>query len=92
MGGGLGTVVVGWGSVEGGLVVGGDVSNGAVVVDGGGTICARTCQTAAAVKAMVLSTTIPAARQRELTPLSVLLAVVVVLLVSRMRTYCAHSR
>jgi hypothetical protein len=63
----LGTVVVGRGRVEGVAVVGGgDVWGGAVVV-GGGTIWARTCQTAAAPKAMVVSTTIPAARQRDFT-------------------------
>jgi alanine dehydrogenase len=68
VGGGLGTVVVGRGSVEGGFVVGGDVCGGAVVVVGGGTIWAWACQMAAAPKAMVANTTIPAARQRELTP------------------------
>jgi hypothetical protein len=65
--GGLGTVVVGRGSVDGGLVVGGDVCGGAVVDGGGPTIWARACQKAPAAKAMVLSTTIPAARQRDLT-------------------------
>lgn len=70
VGGGLTTVVVGWGRVEGALVVGGDVSGGAVVVSGGGpTIWAWACQRAAAVSAMAPSTTIPAARQRVLTPL-----------------------
>jgi hypothetical protein len=68
VGGGLGTVVVARGIVGGGLVVDGDVWGGAVVVGGGPMICARTCQMAAALKAMVVNTTIPAARQRELTP------------------------
>jgi hypothetical protein len=63
----LGTVVVGWGSVEGGLVVGAEVSGGAVVVGGGPMIWARACHMAAAIKAMVASTTIPAARQRAFT-------------------------
>jgi len=67
VGGGFSTVVVGWGSVEGGLVVGGDVCGGAVVVGGGAMICARACQMAPAPKAMVASTTIPAARQRAFT-------------------------
>src|SRR5437588_3710848 len=67
VGGGFTTVVVGWGSVEGGLVVDGDVCGGAVVVGGGVMICARACLMAAAPKAMVASTTIPAARQRALT-------------------------
>ena len=68
VGGGFGTVVVGCGRVDGGRVVEGDVCGGAVVVVGGPTIWARACQTAAAPKAVVASTTIPAARQRELTP------------------------
>src|SRR5437016_5467817 len=70
VGGGLTSVVVGCGRVEGALVVGGDVWGGAVVVSGGGpTIWAWACQMAPAVKAMALSATMPAARQRVLTPL-----------------------
>jgi hypothetical protein len=64
----LGTVVVGRGTVGAGLVVGGAVWGGAVVV-GGGQTWAWACQRAAAPKAMVLSTTMAAARQRVLTPL-----------------------
>src|SRR5438309_11135802 len=91
VGGGLGTVVVGRGRVDGGLVVvGGDVGGGAVVVVGGGTIWARACQMAAAPKAMVTSTTIPAARQRALTLVCVLPASVVCLLADI--CYLAHSR
>jgi hypothetical protein len=67
VGGGLGTVVVGRGTVGGGLVVGGDVSGGAVVVGGGGQTWAWACQMAAAPKAAVVNTTMPAARQRDLT-------------------------
>jgi hypothetical protein len=67
VGPGFGTVVVGRGTVGGGLVVGGDVWGGAVVV-GGGQTWAWACQRAAAPKAMVLSTTMAAARQRVLTP------------------------
>ena len=52
--------------MDGGLVVGGDVCGGAVV-GGGPTIWARACHMAAAPNAMVASTTIPAARQREFT-------------------------
>jgi hypothetical protein len=63
-----GVVVVGRGIVGAGLVDGGDVSGGAVVVGGGPTIWARACQMAAAPKAIVTATTIPAARQRDLTP------------------------
>ena len=69
--GGVRSVVVVCGRVEGGAAVvgGGDVGGGAVVELCGGTIWARACHMAAAPKAMVTSTTIPAARQRELTPL-----------------------
>ena len=66
LGGGLGTVVVGRGTVGGGLVVGGDVWGGAVVV-GVGQTWAWACQMAAAPKAAVVNTTMPAARQRVLT-------------------------
>jgi hypothetical protein len=66
--GGLATVVVGWGRVDGGfVVVGAPVVGGAVVVGGGPTSCAWACQMAAAPKAMVHSTTMAAARQRVLT-------------------------
>jgi hypothetical protein len=68
VGGGFGTVVDGCGRVDGGRVVEGDVCGGAVVDGGGPTSCASACQMAAAPKAVVASTTIPAARQRELTP------------------------
>jgi hypothetical protein len=67
VGGGLTTVVVGWGRVDGGRVVVGAVSGGDVVVGGGPTSWAWACQMAAAPKAMVVNTTIPAARQRALT-------------------------
>jgi hypothetical protein len=67
VGGGLAIVVVGRGRVEGGLVVDGDVCGGAVVW-GGPMTWAPACHMAAATKAVVLSTTIPAARQRALTP------------------------
>ena len=69
VGPGLGTVVVGRGTVGVGLVVDGDVCGGAVVDGGGPMTWARTCQMAAAPKAVVLSTTMAAARQRVLTPL-----------------------
>jgi hypothetical protein len=70
VGGGLGTaVVVGLGTVPiGGRVVGDEVVGGAVVVgSGGGRSWAPACHMAAAAKAMVDTTTIPAARQRALT-------------------------
>src|SRR5438270_974859 len=66
VGGGLGTLVVGRGTVGGGWVVGGDVCGGAVVV-GLGQTWAWACQMAAAPKAAVVNTTMPAARQRVLT-------------------------
>src|SRR5947209_12436463 len=66
VGGGLGTVVVGRGTVGGGLVVDGDVWGGVVVV-GVGQTWAWACQMAAAPKAVVVNTTMPAARQRVLT-------------------------
>ena len=73
VGGGLGALVVGWGTEpKGGLVddgEGDDDGGAAVVVGSGGPrICARACHMAPAAKHVVAITTIPAARQRALTP------------------------
>jgi len=74
VGDGFGTaLVVGRGIVpNGGFVVDGDGAeeggDAVVVVSGGPRICARACHMAAAPKHVVAITTIPAARQRALTP------------------------